>query len=188
VPRTSAAPASVPDGVEPVVGWRVWDVVELDGSLRLCSLAFWSVWLPCRAAAATCRRALAEAGLRGLPPHAAPQARCTCGIYATQTAAQVLAYSRGVRRRADTVHRVAGRAALWGTVVECEGGWRASHAYPAALYVPEAKRRALRPTRPALLAEQVAVALAEYRVPVELVACAQDRRLASLLEPRTSPS
>jgi hypothetical protein len=29
-----------------------------------------------------------------------------------------------------------GRVSLWGTVCECERGWRASHAYPAQLYVP----------------------------------------------------
>jgi hypothetical protein len=31
--------------------------------------------------------------------------------------------------------RVAGRVRLWGTVVECERGWRASHAYPSRLLV-----------------------------------------------------
>jgi hypothetical protein len=31
---------------------------------------------------------------------------------------------------------VLGRVSLWGEVVECERGYRASHAYPAALYVP----------------------------------------------------
>ena len=180
-----------PDQLEPQVGWRVWDVVELDGALRLCSLAFWSIWLPLQEATATCRRSPGAAGLAGIPPHAAPQERCTCGIYATQTAAQVLAYSGGVRRRSDTVHRVIGRVSLWGTVVECEGGWRASHAYPAALHVPTARPRPFRLARglarPSLPVEEIAFALAGYRVPVEVVDCASDRVLARLLEPGSLP-
>lgn len=176
-----------PDAIEPRVGWRVWDVIELDGALRLCSLAFWSVWLPRREATATCRRSLVDAALTGLPPHAAPQPRCTCGIYATQTAAQVLAFSRGVRRRLDTVHRVVGTVSLWGTVVECEGGWRASHGYPAAVYVPTARIRSVvrlgRLRRPELPVEEVALGLADYGVPVEIVDAATDRELARLLEP-----
>ena len=31
--------------------------------------------------------------------------------------------------------------ALWGTVIECEGGWRSSLGYPAALFVPGVRRR-----------------------------------------------
>jgi hypothetical protein len=34
------------------------------------------------------------------------------------------------------VARVLGLVSLWGTVVECERGYRASHAYPLHLYVP----------------------------------------------------
>lgn len=180
-----------PDEVEPRVGWRVWDVVELDGSLRLCSLAFWSIWLPRREATATCRRSLVDAALTGLPAHAAPQARCTCGIYATRTAEQVLEFSRGVRRRLDTVHRVAGTVSLWGAVVECEGGWRASHAYPAAIYVPTFRQRSFRLTRrltrPSLPVEEIALGLAGYGVPVEIVDCTSERELARLLEPRSFP-
>lgn len=57
-----------------------------------------------------------------------------------------------------------GRVALWGTVVECERGFRASSAYPVALYVPvgrgsNALRRAL----------DLAAGLRRYRVPVELL-------------------
>jgi hypothetical protein len=177
-----------PDAIEPTVGWRVWDVIELEGGLRLCSLAFWSVWLPRREATATCRRSLVDAALTGLPPHEAPQPRCTCGIYATQTAAQVLAYSRSVRRRLDTVHRVVGTVSLWGTVVECEGGWRASHAYPATVYVPTARPRpparfGRRFRRAELPVEEIARRLADYGVPVEIVDAATDHQLARLLEP-----
>lgn len=181
-----------PDELEPRTGWRVWDVVELDGALRLCSLAFWTIWLPRQEAVALCRRSLVDAGLAGLPPHDAPRERCTCGIYATRTAAHVLAYSRGVRRRRDTVHRVVGQVSLWGTVIECEGGWRASTAYPSALYVPAARPRSFRLARglvrPALPVEEIARALSAYGVPVEVVDCAGERELARLLEPRALPA
>ena len=180
-----------PDAIEPRIGWRAWDVIELDGALRLCSLAFWSVWLPRHEVTATCRRSLVDAALTGLPPHTAPQPRCTCGIYATQTASQVLAFSRGVRRRLDTVHRVLGTVSLWGTVIECDGGWRGAIAYPAALYVPTVRTRPLlrfsRFRRPELPVEEVAMRLADYGVPVEVIDAATDRELARLLEPGTRP-
>ena len=187
---TGAAPA--PDYVEPIYGWRVWDVIELDRALRLCSLAFWTVWLPRREAVALCRRSLVNLAWAGLPSHTAPQARCSCGIYATQTATQATAYlSRQFRRRADTLHRVVGIVALWGTVVESERGWRGSHSYPAILYVPTARPRLRSPLanlpRPRLPAEEIARGLADYGVPVELVDCATAAELAEAIELRGTP-
>jgi hypothetical protein len=92
-----------------------------------------------------------------------------------------------VRRRLDTVHRVVGTVSLWGTVVECEGGWRGALAYPAAIFVPAARSRPLvrprRLRRPQLPAGEVAVGLEDYGVPVEVVDAATDRELARLLEP-----
>jgi hypothetical protein len=173
-----------PDAIEPAVGWRIWDVVELDGELRLCSLAFWSIWLPGREATATCRRSWVE-GPGVLAPHAAPAERCTCGIYGTRTAAHTLAYARGVGRRGDTVHRVVGRVSLWGRVVEADAGWRASHAYPASLYVPAARRKRLLGNRSALPVDEIAIRLESYRVPVELVDAAGERELAAVLESHT---
>jgi hypothetical protein len=174
----------VPDSIDPVVGWRVWDVVELDGALRLCSLAFWSIWLPRCEATATCRRGWVE-NPGALAPHSAPAERCTCGLYATRTVAHTLAYSRGVAQSSDTVHRVVGRVTLWGTVVEAEAGWRASLAYPAALYVPTGRRQGWRRRAPTTVpAEHVARGLRDYGVPVELVNASTDRELAATLEPR----
>jgi hypothetical protein len=181
-----------PDELVPRSGWRVWDVVELDGALRLCSLAFWTIWLPRHEATALCRRALVDSGVGGLPPHDAPQASCTCGVYATRTALQALTYSRSVRRRRDTVHRIAGRVSLWGTVIECENGWRATHAYPAALFVPTARPRRFGfghgLVRPSLPVEEIATRLGGYGVPVEIVDCSGTRGLAQALEPRKPPA
>ncbi len=68
-------------------------------------------------------------------------------------------------------------------MVECERGWRASHAYPARLYLPLGGDRHLSflPGRGAD-AERLALALRAYGVPVELVACASVRELARELE------
>ncbi len=180
-------PLIAPDAIEPILGWRVWDVVTLEHELRLCSLAFWSIWIPREEIHATCRRSLIDAALTGLPAHAAPQPRCSCGIYAARTAKHVLDFSRQVRRRFDTVHRVAGRAALWGSVVEGDDGWRASHAYPASIVVPTFRPRSFRLTRriaaPAVAVEQIALGLSGYGVPVEVVDAADERELARLLEP-----
>ena len=52
--------------------------------------------------------------------------------------------------------------ALWGTVIECERGFRASHAYPARIYVPA---DAGDPWR--IGWEEVAFDLCRYGVPVE---------------------
>jgi hypothetical protein len=174
---------AAPDVVEPVVGWRVWDVVVLDGAYRLCSLAFFSIWLPERETAAACRRAWVE-GSAVLAPHAAPAERCTCGIYGTRTVRQTLAYSRSVRRRGDTVHRVVGRVSLWGRVVESDAGWRAAYGYPSTLVVPA--RWARRDRRQAPV-EEVVHGLAAYGVPVDLVDARGERELAALLEPDVQP-
>jgi len=175
-----------PDRIEPVQGWRVWDVVLLDGTPRLCSLAFWSIWIPGTAAQATCRRAPLEGVVAGLPPHEAPAEACRCGIYATAGLADTLAYSRDVRRRRDTIHRVVGRVSLWGTVIECEGGWRSSLGYPAALFVPGVRRRRRRVGLAGADSpvEDIAVGLAAYGVPVELLDASDDPELLELLEPR----
>lgn len=174
-----------PDSIQPELGWRSWDVVELDGSLRLCSLAFWTIWLPGSDVRATCRRSLIDPG-RAPVGHAAPDPHCSCGVYAARTARQVVAYARSVGPRSDTVHRVLGTTSLWGTVVECEGGWRAERAYPATLFVPtfRTRRRIGRRWSPRQPVETVALGLADYGIPVEVVDCLTDRELADLVEPR----
>jgi hypothetical protein len=177
--------SQAPDRIAPVQGWRVWDVVLLDDAPRLCSLAFWSLWIPGKAAAATCRRTPLEGVVAGLPPHGAPAEGCRCGLYATVGAADTIEYSRSVGRRKDTVHRVFGRVSLWGTVIECEGGWRASLGYPAAIFVPAVRRRRLRGglAGASLPVERIAVGLYEYGVPVEVLDASSDRELLRVLEP-----
>jgi hypothetical protein len=64
----------------------------------------------------------------------------------------------------DYIHRVIGEVSLWGRVVECSQGYRASIAYPARLWVPTR-----RPDGQALDVEAVALDLLDYGVPVDLI-------------------
>jgi hypothetical protein len=74
------------------------------------------------------------------------------------------------------VETVLGRVLLWGAVVECDHGWRAECAYPAALYLsaggPDLTHRSRPPEghdRRAAL-EEIARHLRSYSVPVHLFA------------------
>jgi hypothetical protein len=149
-----------PDFVEPFEAWRVWKVVRHDGEYSLGSVVQRTLWPAGEALAAECL------GRRRLFPwprakcgHDAPEARCECGIYAAalERIAQYVAEApcRGVAR-------VLGRVALWGTVIECERGFRASHAYPTRIYVPA---DAGDPWR--IGWQEVALGLCRYRVPIE---------------------
>lgn len=175
-----------PDYVAPLEGWRLWHVVERDGELRLVSPLYRIQWPARRELVAACRRGL-EPGLSLHPPrtrHAAPSPGCGCGIYGSCGPVQAAAYmSRFFKQREDVVHRVIGTVSLWGDVVECDSGWRASYAYPRRLYVPlpQGRRFALRGLRrPAIPAVEIALELADYGVPVDLVECASIDELAEI--------
>lgn len=157
-----------PDYIEPVLGWRSWLVVREGEDFRLRSVLYETLWLPRKELVARClHRRISFPWRKQRVEHAPPAEECACGIYAAREPKEALAYIDG-RGWADTqsVHRVIGRVSLWGDVVECERGWRASSAYPRAIYVP--------PTRaPFWLsvedAEVIALSLTDYNVPVELL-------------------
>jgi hypothetical protein len=148
--------AAAPDYAEPLVGWRVWVAVGVAEGVRLRSVVQKTLWPPGRALAAECRRRR----LLRRSTHDAPSLSCHCGIYATQLEELEpllvdAPWESGVR--------VLGEVSLWGDVVECERGWRASRAYPARLYVPAADGK--------LTQRLVVDALAAYGVPVEPLGC-----------------
>jgi hypothetical protein len=166
--------SGAPDYVEPVVGWRVWYVVEAGGKTRLSSVFHQMVWPTREPLAAVCLRSrFPRRRPRG--DHAAPAASCGCGIYAAslQRGGEYLTGPRTSRR---AMCAVIGRVALWGTVVECAQGWRASLAYPAQLYVPLLPRG-----RQTALARQFALDLTEYGVPVELLEVSTPNELIATL-------
>ena len=153
--------ATSPDYCEPVVAWRVWHVVEEEGLPYLSSVYHQSLWPHRRALQADCRRTRIPLLSFRRPMHHAPAERCRCGIHA--------GFADGARDHLPNIllrpsaHPVIGRVSLWGDVVECERGWRASRAYPEQLYVP-------RLTPDDTACDAIARALAAYYgVPTEVL-------------------
>jgi hypothetical protein len=166
----------VPDYLEPARGWRVWRVVEHDGDLALASVLYPTLW-PVRAAfLASCR-------VNDGRYHDVPAVRCGCGVHAAASVADALSFFDG--RGHDSMcelYRVIGRVSLWGRVIEGQRGWRASHAYPGALYVPA--RSLAGPT--GLSAGETALALTRYGVPVELLDDRTKQHVRGSLEAATA--
>ncbi len=110
---------SIPDYISPIVGYRVWTWNVL-GLKSLCG----DRWHPNQSLVARCRAAVIigrAAAADG--EHDAPQAKCTCGIYARK----MLHHSSSAGYERFAIH---GQVYLWGTVVEHELGYRAQFAYP----------------------------------------------------------
>lgn len=148
-----------PDYVEPLRAWRLWRVVERDGALLLGSVVKPTVWPVGQTLVARCLHAPFRLPWR--TTHAAPQASCDCGIYASSLP-HAADYARELRPR-RAVGWAIGLVSLWGTVVECERGYRASHAYPAEVWVPWPEDRA------GIDRIEVAARLAGYGIAVSLL-------------------
>jgi hypothetical protein len=174
-----------PDYVEALEAWRAWAVVEEPEGFRLRSLFFPILW-PARgelAAECLCRPLLPLPRLRRRERHGAPAERCECGVYAT-TLPRAIDYFRHPGPSLGGALRVLGRVALWGSVVECERGWRASYAYPVVLFVPAVGGRG----RSIPGALEAAWGLADYGVPVELVEAARPEELLRVCRRWRSPT
>jgi hypothetical protein len=162
---------SIPDLAEPIEAWRVWRVGLCQGRVVLTSVFTNVVWEPAVPLAAFCsmgHRSLSRPWRVELNDHRAPDLDCRCGIYGVPS----VAAARPYLERPPVLcrdERVIGRVALWGSVVEGQSGWRASHAYPIELFVP-APAVVLRGLRRRAYADEIRLALEEYRVPVDLVA------------------
>jgi hypothetical protein len=150
-----------PDFAEPLEAWRVWTVVRRDGEYSLRSVVQRTLWPAGEPLTAECLRRRMFPSFRRRT-HAVPTSACECGIYGAglNHIGQYIADSpfRGVAR-------VLGRVSLWGAVIECERGLRASHAYPLRIYVPA---DAGKPWR--ISWEDVAFGLWRYGVPIEPLA------------------
>jgi hypothetical protein len=150
-----------------VLGWRLWLVIPDGGYLWLESLLYATRWSPRRSLDARCiphRRCYLcdRDDIHAAETHAAPDPDCECGIYAAAAPGTLAPYlDSGYPGRAH-VERVLGQVQLWGTVIECERGWRGQHAYPARLFIPlrdsdERSRRS---------AAEITAGLRDYGVPV----------------------
>jgi hypothetical protein len=137
-----------------VLGWRAWAVTRTSEGVRLASPLFDQVWISGEPAVACCLRH-EERFATPLGVHNIGSTDCGCGFHAARDPADVLTYLHG-RDAPSTLCRVLGEVTLWGEVLQTEGGWRSTLAYPARLYVPDA-----------LLAEE----LAAYGVPVSSAEC-----------------
>jgi hypothetical protein len=163
-----------PDYAQPLEAWRVWRVVERNGELSLASVVKRTTWPPRRPFVGECLRCRRfRDWARRRPRHEAPDGRCQCGVYATDLA-RAGAYLLDTLPAARA--RLLGRVALWGTVVECEHGYRAARAYPLTLYVPVDAS----PDR-SVPADTLAPRLARYGVPVVLLPAGRSE-LPALLE------
>jgi hypothetical protein len=113
------------------------------------------------------------------PSHDAPDDVCPCGIYAAslETAIRYIA-----PHPPRTRWPIVGRVLLWGNVVECTDGWRASHAYPDQLYVPTMTRRGWGH------ACRVAASLEPYGVPVEVIDAVSQDEIVERLSASARPA
>jgi hypothetical protein len=183
--------SSAPDYFEPTMGWRGWFVVTDGQRTRLSSLVYPTLWPPRHELLATCRHRplfLLPPWRRRRPPdHGAPEESCRCGIYATADPEKAAAYLEDHIVHAERppwpiLRRVIGRVSLWGSVVECEDGWRASHAYPERLYVPSLHERH------ACDARTIAFELSVYGVPIEPLECWTQEDVVAVLKSETATS
>lgn len=151
---------SAPDLSSPVLAWRAWTVVPRDEHFRLASVITQTVWQPGVALEAECLRIGWRWPRR---THGSPNARCECGIYGADRGTAVT-YAE---REPDLTDcgGVIGRVALWGTVLECEHGWRAEYAYPWDIIIPEHTWR----TEGQYALEDVALDLMDYGGSIRLV-------------------
>lgn len=155
-----------PDLIGPIVGWRAWYVRETGGRHRLHSIHYGEPWPVRNELTAACHRGryVHSAASVSHDRHDPPTRDCVCGIYGAKELEQAQQYFGGEAVPADYVHRVVGQVKLWGSVVECTQGFRASHAYPAHLWLPTR-----RPDGGPLDIEALALDLLDYGVPVELL-------------------
>ena len=164
-----------PDLASPMEAWRTWLVVDDCGALRLASVMFAATWPPGDPIQALCRPqpygwpGLVDLGAR----HRAPHPGCRCGIYGATRPGLAASYlDKAGPLAGEVAWSVIGRVSLWGLIVEAEQGFRATYAYPKALFVPRLRlvpKRSRRAGRLLIDANQVAAALAAYRVPVAVL-------------------
>jgi hypothetical protein len=169
-----------PDFAEPFVGWRVWLLTREPEGFRLKSLVHKVVWKPEEPLLASCLRRRSYLSWVCQPSeHDAPDEHCECGIYATRVAmlSEYLCLGPIDRPLACAF----GQVSLWGDVLECERGWRASAGYPKHIYLPAEPL-----LRHGQSPEELAFDLTAYRVPVEFIEQDLRRALPELARARAA--
>jgi hypothetical protein len=133
---------AAPDYIEPMIGWRTWNLTQAYDQPRLVSPSHSMLWIPGQAAHALCTHDRAQR-----------LAGCRCGINSFASEQHLI--NSGEYRSAP----VWGSVRLWGEVHEFEIGMRAQYGAPNVLFVdPRVKG-----------ADQVAAELGRaYGVPCEV--------------------
>lgn len=177
---------AAPDLVAPLVGWRAWDVVETPEGWRLHSVHMHDEWPAGEPLAAVCRRDRFVAAAATHARHLSPVASCQCGVYAALSAERARQYfvaswaevdgAPSPALPADYVPRAIGEVNLWGRVLECAQGYRATYAYPSRIFLP-----ARRPDGGAYDVETPALGLLDYGVPVEVIDVGTRAEIAAAL-------
>ena len=125
-------------------GLREWEIHTEGSQLRLGAMAQPVIWPVDEVfhAHCLCRRAEDETEL-----HEAPGAGCSCGVYAhhpfqpwVETTYQEVTVLVELDHRLDAGWPVYGVIAAWGRTEVHEDGFRAQHALPVALFLPECAR------------------------------------------------
>src|SRR5919201_664846 len=122
--------AQAPDLIEPILAYRCWRYVVMDGATRLFSLGFhgasgrndwdgsWRGWVTASCPLSDTR-------------HDAPAEACSCGFYALKSADEAAWHLFG-RDAGEAVLKpqgsVLGRVRLAGKVIEHDSGYRAERA------------------------------------------------------------
>jgi len=106
-----------PDAIEPITGWRAWNLRRQHGTFQIAPAIQRPSWTPPDPVHAVC--------LASMDRHRAPERTCTCGVYAMSRPDLLM-----LANRVALTLCVVGSVALWGKVIEHEMGYRAEFAYP----------------------------------------------------------
>jgi DNA-binding CsgD family transcriptional regulator len=114
----------IPDGIQPIVAYRLWTYVLTKGGGSLHSLTCQGIRLcPWEDAGP----GWVVASCTGIQGHAAPANQCSCGVYAVASVSELLRHAEPFER-GDGVGALMGRVELAGKVIEHERGYRAEKA------------------------------------------------------------
>ena len=116
---------TMPERVDPITAWRAWKVFNDSnngGGWKLKAIGSTGTWEPRQAMTAVCNK--------NKESHPAPGYGCECGIWSFTTLEELTPALSGY---GDI--KVIGKVSIWGRVVECEKGFRSSHAYPTELWL-----------------------------------------------------
>lgn len=114
----------IPDGIQPIVAYRLWTYVLTKRGASLHSLTCEGI-RPCPWEDAG--PGWVVASCTEMQGHAAPANQCSCGVYAVPSIPELLSHAEPFER-GDGVGAVMGRVELAGKVIEHQRGYRAERA------------------------------------------------------------